>query len=54
MGCQREIAQKIVDKKARLRSGDQGSLREDVELFATEQKAKGFRVRPEKREAVFR
>jgi|SRR4051794_15393741 predicted transposase YbfD/YdcC len=45
IGCQREIAQKIVDKKANYvlaLKGNQGSLREDVELFATEQKAKGF------------
>jgi predicted transposase YbfD/YdcC len=45
MGCQREIAQKIVDKKADYvlaLKGNQGSLREDVELFAAEQKAKGF------------
>jgi len=46
MGCQREIAKTIVDKKAdyvlALKS-NQGSLREDVELFAAEQKAKGFK-----------
>jgi predicted transposase YbfD/YdcC len=45
MGCQREIAQKIVDKKADYilaLKGNQGTLREDVELFANEQKAKGF------------
>src|SRR5271157_3843101 len=45
MGCQREIAQKIIDKKADYvlaLKGNQGSLREDVELFAVEQKAKGF------------
>src|SRR5271165_1074938 len=45
MGCQREIAQKIIDKKADYvlaLKGNQGSLREDVELFAAEQKAKGF------------
>ena len=44
-GCQREIAQKIIDKKADYvlaLKGNQGSLREDVELFAAEQKAKGF------------
>jgi predicted transposase YbfD/YdcC len=44
-GCQREIAQKILDKKADYvlaLKGNQGSLREDVELFAAEQKAKGF------------
>jgi predicted transposase YbfD/YdcC len=45
MGCQREIAQKIVDKKADYilaLKGNQGSLREDVELFVTEQRANGF------------
>jgi predicted transposase YbfD/YdcC len=46
MGCQREIAKKIVDKKADYvlaLKGNQGTLREDVELFATEQKANGFK-----------
>jgi predicted transposase YbfD/YdcC len=45
MGCQRDIAQKIIDKKADYLlalKGNQGSLREDVELFAAEQKARGF------------
>ena len=45
MGCQREIASKIIDKKADYilaLKGDPGTLREDVELFANEQKAKGF------------
>jgi len=45
MGCQRGIAQKIIDKKADYilaLKGNQGTLREDVELFANEQKAKGF------------
>jgi predicted transposase YbfD/YdcC len=45
MGCQRDIAQKVIDKKADYvlaLKGNQSSLREDVELFATEQKAKGF------------
>jgi predicted transposase YbfD/YdcC len=45
MGCQRDIAQKIVDKKADYvlaLKGNQGSLREDVELFVAEQKAGGF------------
>jgi predicted transposase YbfD/YdcC len=44
-GCQRDIAQKILDKKADYvlaLKGNQGSLREDVELFAAEQKANGF------------
>jgi predicted transposase YbfD/YdcC len=45
MGCQRAIARKIIEKKADYvlgLKGNQGSLREDVELFATEQKAKNF------------
>jgi len=45
MGCQRDIAAKIVDRKADYvlaLKGNQGTLREDVELFAAEQKAKGF------------
>ncbi|HEY5409995.1 MAG TPA: ISAs1 family transposase [Caulobacteraceae bacterium] len=46
MGCQRDIAQKIVDKKADYvlaLKGNQGTLREDVELFAAEQKANDFK-----------
>jgi predicted transposase YbfD/YdcC len=46
MGCQRQIAEKIVDKKADYvlaLKGNQGTLREDVELFAAEQKANGFK-----------
>ena len=45
IGCQRGIAAKIVDKKADYvlaLKGNQGTLREDVELFAAEQKANGF------------
>ena len=45
MGCQRAIAQKIIDKKADYvfgLKGNQGSLREDVELFITEQKTRNF------------
>jgi predicted transposase YbfD/YdcC len=45
VGCQRGIAQKVIDKKAEYvlaLKGNQGSLRGDVELFAMEQKAKGF------------
>jgi predicted transposase YbfD/YdcC len=45
MGCQRNIAQKIIDKKADYvlaLKGNQGTLREDAELFATEQKERGF------------
>lgn len=46
MGCQRAFAQKIVDKKADYilaLKGNQGSLRQDVELFASEQKARDFK-----------
>ena len=46
MGCQREIAQKIIDKKADTilaLKGNQGTLRDDVELFAREQKAVAFK-----------
>lgn len=46
MGCQRGIAQKILDKKADYvlaLKANQGTLREDVELFATEQKANDFK-----------
>jgi predicted transposase YbfD/YdcC len=45
MGCQRDIVEKIIDKKADYvlaLKGNQGSLKEDVELFVAEQKAKGF------------
>lgn len=45
MGCQRAIAQKIIDKKADYvfgLKGNQGSLRDDVDLFIAEQKAKDF------------
>lgn len=46
MGCQRGIARKILDKKADYilaLKGNQGTLREDVELLANEQKANGFK-----------
>jgi predicted transposase YbfD/YdcC len=45
MGCQRDIAQKVVDKKADYvlaLKGNQASLREDVETFVAEQKAADF------------
>lgn len=45
MGCQRAIAQKIIDKRADYvfgLKGNQGSLREDVELLVTEQRARNF------------
>jgi predicted transposase YbfD/YdcC len=45
MGCQRDIAQRVIDKKADYvlaLKGNQGSLRDDAELFVTEQKASGF------------
>jgi predicted transposase YbfD/YdcC len=46
MGCQRDIAQKILDKQADYvlaLKGNQGSLREDVEIFVAEQEAVGFK-----------
>jgi len=46
MGCQREIAAKIIDKEADYvlaLKGNQGTLREDVELFFSEQKARKYR-----------
>ena len=45
MGCQRAIAEKIIAKKADYvlaLKGNQGSLRDDVELFLTEQAELGF------------
>jgi predicted transposase YbfD/YdcC len=45
MGCQRAIATTILGKKADYvlaLKGNQGSLREDVEVFVAEQKATGF------------
>jgi predicted transposase YbfD/YdcC len=45
MGCQREIAKKIIDKKADYvlaLKGNQGSPRDDVEVFVAEQKANDF------------
>ena len=46
MECQRAIASKIKDKKADYilaLKGNQGTLREDVEVFAKEQKANDFK-----------
>ncbi len=46
MGCQRDIARKIKDKEADYvlaLKGNQGTLREDVELFFEEQKARNFK-----------
>ena len=46
MGCQRGIAQTIIDKKADdvlALKGNQGSLRADVDLFVAEQKAVDFK-----------
>jgi predicted transposase YbfD/YdcC len=46
IGCQRAIAGKIVEKKADYvlaLKGNQGTLREDVEVFAAEQKANNFK-----------
>jgi predicted transposase YbfD/YdcC len=45
-GCQRDIARKIIDKKADYvlaLKGNQGSLREDVEVFVAEQEAVRFK-----------
>ena len=45
MGCQRAIARKIVEKKADYvfgLKGNQGSLRDDVELLVEEQKTRNF------------
>ena len=52
MGCQRDIAQKILDKKADYvlaLKGNQGSLRDDVELFvdgAEGQELRGYQGQP--------
>jgi predicted transposase YbfD/YdcC len=46
MGCQRDIARTIIDKKADYvlaLKGNQGSLRDDVDVFVAEQKARDFR-----------
>jgi predicted transposase YbfD/YdcC len=46
IGCQRAIARQIVDQKADYilaLKGNQTSLHADIELFATEQKANGFK-----------
>ncbi len=46
MGCKREIAWKLIGKEADCvlaLKGNQGTLREDVELIATEQKANDFK-----------
>ena len=45
MGCRRDIAQKVIDKKADYvlaLKGNQGTLRDDVDLFCAEQKANRF------------
>ena len=45
IGCQRDIARTILDRKADYvlaLKGNQGALREDVELFVAEQKSNGF------------
>ncbi len=45
MGCQRDIAEKVLHKKADYivaLKGNQGTLLEDVKVFAAEQKANGF------------
>jgi predicted transposase YbfD/YdcC len=53
MGCQRDIAQKVLGKKADYLlalKGNQGSLREDVELFVAEQQAVDFKDTPVSRD----
>jgi predicted transposase YbfD/YdcC len=55
MGCQRNIAQEIIDKKADYilaLKGNQGTLRDDVELFANEVKAAGFADTPVSRDTA--
>ena len=45
MGCQRDIAQKIIDKKADYvlaLKGNQSALHEDVDVFVAEQKTRDF------------
>ena len=45
MGCQRDIAAKSLEKKADYilaPKGNQGTLREDFEVFVAEQKARDF------------
>ena len=45
MGCQRDIARGLIDRRADYilaLKGNQGTLRDDVELFVAEQKAKDF------------
>jgi predicted transposase YbfD/YdcC len=46
MGCQRDIAEKVLHRKADYvvaLKGNQGTLLEDVKVFAAEQKANGFK-----------
>jgi len=55
MGCQRAIAHTIIDKKADYilaLKGNQGALRDDVELFAREQKAVAFKDTSVSRDAA--
>ena len=45
MGCRRDIARKVINRKVGCVlafKGNQGALREDVELFAAERKARGI------------
>jgi predicted transposase YbfD/YdcC len=45
IGCQRDIAQKIIDRKADYilaLKGNRGTLREDVQVFANEQRTRAF------------
>lgn len=46
MGCQRDISREIIDKKANYvlaLKGNQGTLRDEVDLFVAEQRANGFK-----------
>ena len=45
MGCQRDVAQKVINKKADYvlaLKGNQSALQNDIELFAIEQKSRWF------------
>jgi predicted transposase YbfD/YdcC len=55
VGCQRDIAKKIIDKKADYvlaLKGNQSSLRDNVELFVAERKANGFKDTKISRQSV--
>ena len=57
IGRPRAIAQKIIEKKGDYilaLKGNQGTLRDDVALFAREQKAVGFKDTPASRDETLR